>query len=170
MSYKDNQETQTDHGITVTCANGGQLVSTATDVINFQGLPTAAKGCHKFPNTELVDPLLSLGKLTENGCTVVFKRKTFEVTNRNGTVVLVGQKPLGRNVYTVLLPLGNPQNVPQTLQFINTEAVPKNSPENCNDINDSLKNINDIPRRNINDTPNNVNDVRMSFYCSSTVL
>ena len=72
MSYKGNCERLTTQGIAVTCANGGQLVSTATDIINFQGLPKAATECHKFPNNQLVDPLLSLGKLTEHGCPVIF--------------------------------------------------------------------------------------------------
>ena len=61
MSYKGNHETPTRNGITVTCANGGQLKATATDIINLQGLPVAATTCHKFPNSQLVDPLLSLG-------------------------------------------------------------------------------------------------------------
>ena len=62
MNYRGNNEVFTDQGITVTCANGGQLVSTAIDIINFHGLPAATKTCHKFPNDQLVDPLLSLGK------------------------------------------------------------------------------------------------------------
>ena len=65
MSYKGNCETPTTQGITVTCANGGQLVSTVTDIINFHGLPPAATRCHKFPNEMLVDPLLSLGNTNE---------------------------------------------------------------------------------------------------------
>ena len=115
MSYKGNQEKLTNRGITVTCANGGQLVSTATDIINFHGIPTAAKKCHKFPNHQLVDPLLSLGKLTEHGCNVNFKKNTVEVTNSAGITILVGQKPLGRNIYTVPLPLGQPKNIPQDI-------------------------------------------------------
>ena len=126
MSYKGNQEKLTNCGITVTCANGGQLVSTATDIINFHGIPTAAKKCHKFPNHQLVDPLLSLGKLTEHGCNVNFKKNTVEVTNSDGITTLVGQKPIGRNIYTVALPLGTTQNIPQDIQtFINHAAVPK---------------------------------------------
>ena len=104
MSYKGNQEKHTSHGITVTCANGGKLVSTATDIINFQGIPTAAKECHKFPNCQLVDPLLSLGKLTEYGCNINFKKDTVEVINADGITILIGQKPVGRNVYMVPLP------------------------------------------------------------------
>ena len=84
MSYKGNCELPTTQGISVTCANGGHLVSTATDVINFHGLPPAATKCHKFPNNQLVDPLISLGKLTEHGCHVIFKKHTVEVTNENG--------------------------------------------------------------------------------------
>ena len=107
MSYKGNGERLTSQGISVTCANGGQLVSTATDFINFQGLPIAATQCHKFPNNQLVDPLISLGKLTEHGCQVKFKKETVEVTNSDGLLILVGQKPIGRNIYTVPLPLGH---------------------------------------------------------------
>ena len=108
MSYKGNHETPTTNGITVTCANGGQLKATETDIINLQGL-------------QLVDPLLSLGKLTAHGCRVIFKRDTVEVTNREGLLILVGHKPLGRNIYTVPLPLGRhgiiPRNIPRSVQL-----------------------------------------------------
>ena len=87
MSYKGNHETPTANGINVTCANGGQLVSTATDKINFYGIPTEAKKCHKFPNGQLIDPLLSLGKLTAHGCNVLFKKNVIEVTNGAGTII-----------------------------------------------------------------------------------
>ena len=94
-------------------------MSTATEIVNFHGLPTAAKICHKFPDNQLVDPLLSLGKLTEHGCRIVFKKDMVEVTNSDGLLILVGQKPIGRNIYTVPLPLGQlPQNIPRTLQVV----------------------------------------------------
>ena len=94
MSYKGNQEKLTSRGIIVTCANGGKLVSIATYIIfNYQGIPSVAKECHKFPNHQLVDPLLSLGKLTEHGCNVNFKKDSVEVTNSDGITILVGQKP-----------------------------------------------------------------------------
>ena len=50
MSYKGICEKRVTNGIVVTRANGGQLISTATDVINYQGLPQAATPCHKFPD------------------------------------------------------------------------------------------------------------------------
>ena len=62
--------------------------------------------CHKFPNHQLADPLLSLGKLTEHVCNVGFKKDTVEVTNADRITILVGQKLIGRNIYTVPLPLG----------------------------------------------------------------
>ena len=131
MSYKGNCETPTTTGITVTCASGGKLISTATDIIKFHGLPTEARRCHKFPNHQLVGPLLSLGKLTQHGSRVLFKKDTVGVTNSDGLLILVGQKPVGRNIYTVPLPTGpspnNPQNIPQTLQFI-TPAKAKKKP------------------------------------------
>ena len=103
MSYKSNHEQLTKRGIPVTCANGGQLVSAATDVINFHGIPTAAKKYHKFPNHPLVDPLMSLGKLTEHGCNANFRKDKVEVTNSDGITISVGQKPIGRNIYTLSL-------------------------------------------------------------------
>ena len=125
MSYKSNHEQLTKRGIPVTCANGGQLVSTATDVINFHGIPTAAKKCHKFPNHQLINPLLSLGKLTEHGCNVNFRKYTVEVTNSDGLTILVGQKYIGRNIYTVPLPLGKSQHAPKDIPSFIT---PKDNP------------------------------------------
>ena len=93
MSYRGNNERPTRSGIRVTCAKGGQLVSTATDVINFHGLPTAACECHKFPDHQLVDPLVSPGKLAANGCNVTFNANIVEVTNQEGTTILLGTKP-----------------------------------------------------------------------------
>ena len=114
------------------------MVSTATDIIHFHGLPAVAKRCHKFPNHQLVDPLLSLGKLTEHGCRIIFKQNIVEVTNSNGLLILEGQKPVGWNIYTVPLPLGQPQNIPQnipqTLQFITPVKVPKNSQDKLSQL------------------------------------
>ena len=90
MSYKGNCERLVRDGIIVTCANGGQLVSTATDIINYQGLPPAATPCHKFPDKQLVDPLLPLGKLATHGCRIAFIGDKVTVTNPQGTVVLIG--------------------------------------------------------------------------------
>ena len=96
MSYKGNREQRVapGNGIIVTCANGGQLTSTATDIINYQGLPPAATPCHKFPDDTLVDPLLSLGKLATHGCRIVFSGDKVTVTNPAGTVALIGRKPV----------------------------------------------------------------------------
>ena len=118
MSYKGNREQRVSagNGIVVTCANGGQLVSTATDVINYQGLPAAATPCHKFPDDQLVDPLLSLGKLATHGCRIVFAGDKVTVTNPAGTVALIGRKPYNRNVYTVPLPIGRALP-PPTIDF-----------------------------------------------------
>ena len=93
MSYKGNREQRVSNGIIVTCANGGQLTSTATDILNYQGLPAAATPCHKFPDDQLVDPLLSLGKLAAHGCRIVFTGDKVTVTNPAGTVALIGRKP-----------------------------------------------------------------------------
>ena len=118
MSYKGNSEKKVTNGIIVTCANGGRLVSTATDVINYQGLPPAATPCHKFPDRQLVDPLLSLGKLATHGCRIAFAGDKVTVTNPQGTVVLIGSKPPHRNVYTVPLPIGQARSkLPVTINF-----------------------------------------------------
>ena len=118
MRYKGNCEKKVTDGIIVTCANGGQLVSTATDVINYQGLPPAAIPCHKFPNRQLVDPLLSLGKLATHGCCIAFVGDKVTVTNPQGTVVLIRSKPPHRNVYTVPLPFGQARlELPATINF-----------------------------------------------------
>ena len=85
---------------------------TATDVINYQGLPSAATPCHKFPDHQLVDPLLSLGKLATHGCHITFVGDKVTVTNPDGKIVLVGRKPRHRNVYTVPLPIGRPSPPP----------------------------------------------------------
>ena len=134
MSYKGNHKRLTNSGITVTCANRGQLISTATGIINFQGIPTPTKNGHKFPNNKLVDPLLSLGKLTEHSCNVNFTKNTVEVTNCDGITILVGQKPIGRNIYTLPLPIGKtqqvPKDIPHQLQFI-THAAVTEDPKIC---------------------------------------
>ena len=60
----------------------------------------------------------------------MFKKDTVDVTNKDGLLILVGQKPVRRNIYTVPLPLGQPPpvppTVPQTLQLITPVTVPKN--------------------------------------------
>ena len=106
MSYRSNHKKLTNREITVTCANGGQLISTATDIINFHEFPMDATKCHKFPNYQLVDPLFSLGKLTEHGCNVTFKRDTVEVTDSDGITILVGQKTHWEKYLHSTTPLG----------------------------------------------------------------
>ena len=63
-----------------------------------------AFGTSLSAHDNIIDPPLSLGKLTEHGCNVNFKKDTVEVTNSDGITILVGQKPIGRNIYTVPLP------------------------------------------------------------------
>ena len=74
---------------------------------NFQDILTEASRYRKFPDHRLVDPFLSMGKLTEHGCNdVKFKKDTVEVTNSEGITILMGQKPVERTIYTVPLSLG----------------------------------------------------------------
>ena len=119
-----NCERLVSDGMTVTCANGGQLVSTATDIINYQGLPPAATPCHKFPDRQLVDPLLSLGKLATHGCKIAFVGDKVTVTNPDGIVVLIGRKSPHQNVYTVPLPIGRPDITPPSSIHV-THPAPK---------------------------------------------
>eukprot|EP00536_Pseudo-nitzschia_multiseries_P018879 jgi/Psemu1/57773/gm1.57773_g len=58
--------------LTVGCANGSKMLSTATDLLDLPRLPLEARGCHKFDEVEL--PLVSVPKLCITGCHVEFSK------------------------------------------------------------------------------------------------
>ena len=83
----------------------------------------------------MVDPLLSLRKLTHYGCPVTFVDNTVTVTNPDGVVILVGRKLCGRNIYTVPLPKGlRPRVFPSTITLPAQATAPKISGIQANHI------------------------------------
>ena len=65
-SYKGthHQTTTPADGILVQCANNTTMTSVATDRLNLQSLPTAARECHKF--NHMPTPLLSVKTFCDN--------------------------------------------------------------------------------------------------------
>ena len=74
--------------IQVGCVNKEVMTSLATDIINFNNLPLAAKKCHKFKEIWL--PLLSIPQLCKSKLTVAFKEETVDISNSEGDVLITG--------------------------------------------------------------------------------
>eukprot|EP00536_Pseudo-nitzschia_multiseries_P006868 jgi/Psemu1/16321/gm1.16321_g len=75
--------------LTVGCANGSKMLSTATDLLDLPRLPLEARGCQKFNEVEL--PLVSVPKLCSTGCHVEFSKDDVTVIGPTQQVILTGQ-------------------------------------------------------------------------------
>eukprot|EP00536_Pseudo-nitzschia_multiseries_P016932 jgi/Psemu1/48510/gm1.48510_g len=71
-AYQGGAHQDTPGALTVGCANGSKMLSTATDLLDLPRLPLEAQGCHKFDEVEL--PLVSVPKLCRTGCHVEFSK------------------------------------------------------------------------------------------------
>ena len=65
MSYKGTNEQLVSNGIQVQCANKTQFSSEATDTLDTPTLPTEMRGCHKFADDAMAEPLFAVEKVTK---------------------------------------------------------------------------------------------------------
>ena len=78
------------------------MESQATDVLDLPSLPTEALPCHKFH--EIKEPLISVKRLVESGCSVHFIGEEVLITDaRTGEARLRGQFSPQRSLYTIPL-------------------------------------------------------------------
>eukprot|EP00536_Pseudo-nitzschia_multiseries_P014179 jgi/Psemu1/37769/gm1.37769_g len=96
-TYQEGAHQDTLGALTVGCANGSTMQSTATDLLDLPRLPLEARGCHKFNEMEL--PLVSVPKLCSNRCQVQFSRDSVAVIGPTKNVILKGQRDPLRNLY-----------------------------------------------------------------------
>ena len=101
QSYKGKNEQATTGGILVKSATNQYIKAIATDELNIPTLSTPATVCHKFKDTELADPLISIPQLTKHGCNAQFTPHGAIITNTQGNTVLRGQFNHHKNAYTV---------------------------------------------------------------------
>ena len=102
MSYRGNNERLDHQQVTVGCANGSTMKSSATDELNLPSLPAAARSCYKFH--EIAEPLISVKKIVKSGCSVLFEATKVTVKDTNtGKPVLTGRFNPDKNLYTVPL-------------------------------------------------------------------
>ena len=105
ISYEgtNHQTTKLGNYILVQCANDTTITSVATNRLNLQSLPVAARECHKFDH--MPTPLISVKTFCENNLDVLFKRDTVTVTvtNADGNTVLEGALDPTTDLYMVSL-------------------------------------------------------------------
>ena len=82
------------------------MTSVATNRLNLQSLPQAARKCHKF--NHMSTPLLLVKTFFDNNADVLFKRDRVTVTNEEGNTVLEGALDPTTDLYMV--PLDDPPN------------------------------------------------------------
>ena len=75
--------------------------SVATDKLNLQSLPAAARQCHKFEH--MPTPLLSVKTFCGNDLDVLFQHGKVTVTNAGGSTVLEGELDPRTDLYMVPL-------------------------------------------------------------------
>ena len=97
----NHQTTPQGDGILVQCANDTTMRSVATDKLNLQSLPAAARTCHKFEH--MPTPLLSVKTFCDNDLDVLFQRNKVTVTNAGGSTVLEGELDPTTDLYMVPL-------------------------------------------------------------------
>ena len=105
-SFTTNQHQPITDGAIVRVANDETIQATATDVLPFPELPSPARTCQKFDTISL--PLISVGKLCDNGMCVLFNATTVWIYNfRTKQVVLTGYRDPHSKLY--LLPHAPPR-------------------------------------------------------------
>ena len=85
------------------------MTSIATDKLNLQELPAAARECHKFEH--MPTPLLSVKTFCDNDLAVIFKHDKVTETNTSGSPILEGKLDPATDLYMVPLD-DTPSTVP----------------------------------------------------------
>eukprot|EP00536_Pseudo-nitzschia_multiseries_P015490 jgi/Psemu1/42781/gm1.42781_g len=111
-TYQGGAHQDTLGALTVGCANGSTMLSTATYLLDLPRLPLEARRCHKFDEVEL--PLVLVPKLCSNGCHVEFSNDDVAVISPTQQIILTGQRDPLRNLYMVPLHQPAPPKVKAT--------------------------------------------------------
>ena len=77
------------------------MTSVATNRLNLQSLPFAARECHKFDH--MPTPLLAVKVFCDNNLKVLFKQDTVTVTNEDNNTVPAGAFDPTTDLYMVPL-------------------------------------------------------------------
>lgn len=126
FSYKGTDERMVTDGITVGCAkNGVSMQSIATDKFDLPSLPDEMRTCHKFPDSDIAEPLFSTNKVTEAGGSVHLFPDNVYVCDAEGKTILRGvQVPHRRHA---IVPLT------KTVPEANT-TIPKDQQQHMDNI------------------------------------
>jgi hypothetical protein len=84
------------------------IQATHTCTLNLPNLPTAAQSAHIFPKMQAA--LLSIPKLCDSGCTARLSATDIIVTDRKGTVIIIGTRDPSTKLWHV--PLQSPNDTP----------------------------------------------------------
>ncbi len=103
------------NSVEVGCPNGATMRSTHTGILPFPGLPYSSRRAHIFK--EIEGSLLSLGQLTDHGCTWHSSGSNrLVIQNKKGVTILVAKREASTGLYIIdaSQPLGRPIVPPAT--------------------------------------------------------
>ena len=106
MSYKgdDEQLIPTSKSLTVqTATPGATMTSVATDILKWKHLPLPARLCHKFDDSTITEPLISVPQLAINGYSTLMTPYDATIYDGSWNPVLHGDFNRQRRSYTIPL-------------------------------------------------------------------
>ena len=82
-------------GVQVRCANNTLMLSRAVDRLPLPNLPATTLACHKFD--EISTPLISVGKICDGGCYMLFDEKRVIIFSKTLKALAIGYRnPLSK--------------------------------------------------------------------------
>ena len=109
---------KTSHPIHVYMPNGNLMVSTHIAELDLPTVPSPARTVHIFPDMEGSLPLLSIGKLCDEGCIAIYEKDTVNILMDNKTI-LQGKRDFSTGLWFIDL---NKDNQP-TRQFASASTI-----------------------------------------------
>ena len=106
MSYKgdDEQLIPASTSLTVqTATPGATMTSIATDILKWKHLPLPVRHCHKFKDTSITEPLISVPQVAINGYSTLMTPYNATIYDGNWKPVLRGDFNRHRRSYTIPL-------------------------------------------------------------------
>jgi len=123
-------KTSTTQPIIAGTPSGHTIRSTESALLNIPTLSNTATAAHTFKKLATGN-LLSIGKLCDENCEVVFKKTTMEVTNNDGFIIIKGKRDTSNGLWKAAVPIAT--------KISNRYAILQDDNDYTNDSKNAIK-------------------------------